>query len=240
MAMELPHAVVKILDVISVTWQVINEEQVRELADHVRDFASKVDNSHQDATATLKRLSQGYEGASYDAMIAKWATMSSSHMSELQTACSTVATALDGAATAITALKGAAIAELAALGAAFIADQAAAVFTFGIAEAALPGIELAARTLMKKLVKDLEDKLVGEVVEAAISPLEDTVAKAVSGLVYQEVSAGVTEAAGGAGSGFRIHPDIVRTASDTMRSHAEDIASHAQQLSTTVAGMSFE
>jgi uncharacterized protein YukE len=242
MAIELPHAVVKLLDFLGVTWPEVNEDKVRELADHVRDFAAKVDDSHQDATATLKRLGQGYEGASYDAMIAKWATMSSSHMDELQTACGTVATALDGAATAITTLKGSALAEIGVQAALFVADQAAAAVTFGLSELALPGIEAAGRAIMKKLIKEIEDHLVSQVVEAAIAPLEDTVAKAVSGLVYQEVSAAVGSSGGGggAGSGFRIEPDVMRNASATMREHADTVAAHAQNFSTVVSGMSFE
>jgi len=239
--MELPHPVVKLLSFIGVTWPEINEDKVRELADHVRDFAAKVDDTHQSATATLKTLNSGYQGASYDAMIAKWAQMSDTHMSELHTACQTVATALDMAATAITGLKAAAIAELVGLGAAFIADQAAAAFTFGLSEAALPAIEAAARLIMKKLVKDLEDQLVGQVVEAAIAPLEDTVARAVSGLVYKEVSAALGDASGGgAGSGFTLHPDMMRTAASTLRGHADAVAGHAQELQARVSGMSFE
>ncbi|MEY9946475.1 WXG100 family type VII secretion target [Kitasatospora sp. GAS204B] len=239
--MELPHPVVQLLSFIGITWPEIDEDKVRELAGHVRDFADKVDNSHQDATATLKNLSEGYQGASYEAMISTWATMSDTHMSELHTACHAVATALDMAATAITGLKVAAIGELVGLAVTFVADQAAAVFTFGLSEAALPAIEAAASGIMKKLVKDLEDQIVGQVVEAAISPLEDTVAKAVSGLVYKEVAAALGEASSGSvGTAFSIDPDVVRTASSTMRSHAEDVAGHADELSARVSEMSFE
>ncbi|MFI1159101.1 WXG100 family type VII secretion target [Streptomyces sioyaensis] len=96
--MELPDAVVSFLDFIGVHWPNVNEDKVREFAGHVRDFANNVQQSHQDATSSVEQLSEVYQGASYDALMAKWGQMSSSHMHELVTACHTVATALDAAA----------------------------------------------------------------------------------------------------------------------------------------------
>ncbi|WP_035796898.1 WXG100-like domain-containing protein [Kitasatospora mediocidica] len=241
MAIELPDPVVKLLSFIGVTWPEVNEDKIRELASHIRDFAGKMDDSHQNATVTLKNLSEGYQGASYEAMIATWAKMSNTHMSELQSACQAVAQALDLAADAVVGLKAGALVELGVLAAAFVADQAAAIFTFGLAEAGLPALEATARTVMKKLVQDLEDHLVGQVVQAAIEPLEDSVAKAVSGLVYQETAAALGQSSGGGtGTGILLHPDVMSSASASMRGHADDIASHAQELTDRISGMSFE
>jgi uncharacterized protein YukE len=135
-AIELPGEVVSFLQFIGVNWPNVNEDKVRELASHVREFAESVDDTHQGSTATIKRLGGYYQGASYEALLAKWAQLSNSHMSELIQACHTVATALDVAADVIVGMKVEAIAELAVLAATFIADQAAAVATLGIAEAA--------------------------------------------------------------------------------------------------------
>ncbi|MFJ9419064.1 hypothetical protein ACIRPT_33635 [Streptomyces sp. NPDC101227] len=84
----------------------------------------------------VKQLEDVYQGASYEALLAKWGQMSDSHMTELVNACHVVVDALDIAADTIVAMKVEAIAELTVLAITFIADQAAAVATLGIAEAA--------------------------------------------------------------------------------------------------------
>ncbi|MDX6316032.1 MAG: hypothetical protein QOF44_5496, partial [Streptomyces sp.] len=162
-AIELPDEVVSLLQFIGINWPNVNEDSVREFASHVRDFGSNVDQTHQDSTATVKKLADVYQGASYEALLVKWEQVSSSHMSELVTACHTVATALDVAADVIVGMKAAAIAELVALAVSFVADQAAAVLTFGLAEAAEALIIAAAEKAVNFLEQQLEQYIIGEV-----------------------------------------------------------------------------
>ncbi|MEK2473766.1 hypothetical protein [Streptomyces noursei] len=49
-AIELPDAVVTLLQFIGVDWPNVNEDKVREFASHVRDFAQKIDDTHKDST----------------------------------------------------------------------------------------------------------------------------------------------------------------------------------------------
>ena len=91
------------------------------MAQHVREFSRNVADTHQQATDTIGRMSEGYQGASYDALVQKWADKSNAHMTELHDACEVVATALDAGADFIVAQKVAAIAELIAMAAAFVA-----------------------------------------------------------------------------------------------------------------------
>ncbi|TKA00391.1 WXG100-like domain-containing protein [Actinacidiphila oryziradicis] len=244
MAIELPYEVVSLLQFIGINWPNVNEDKVREFATHVRDFASKVDETHQDSTATIKKMADVYQGASYDALLAKWGQMSSTHMSELVTACHTVATALDAAADVIVAMKGVAIAELVALAVSFVADQAAAVATLGLAEAAELLIVEAAEKAVDYLEQQLEQYILGEVIEAAINPLVEVVGRAVSGLMFQtaEAALGVSAdgGAGGAGTGFSIHPEELHGRAELMHGHAEKIASHAAEFKVKAAGVSFE
>jgi uncharacterized protein YukE len=247
MAIELPGEVVSFLQFIGVNWPNVNEDKVREFAAHVREFAENVDNTHQDSTATIKRLGEAYQGASYDALLAKWAQLSNSHMSELIQACHTVATGLDAAADVIVAMKVEAIAELAVLAATFIADQAAAVATLGLAEAAEVLVVEAAEKLMDFLEQQLEQYIIGEVIEAAMDPLVEVVGRAVTGLVFQaaESALGVSADTGGGGTGsvgegFSIHPEQMHAHAELMRGHAETVASHAEAFRTKLAGVSFE
>ncbi|MFE2159237.1 WXG100 family type VII secretion target [Streptomyces lydicus] len=240
MALELPDAVVSFLDFIGVHWPNVNEDKVREFADHVRDFGNNVQQSHQDATSSVEQLSEIYQGASYDALMAKWGQMSSGHMNELVTACHTVATALDAAAGVIVGMKAAAIGELVALALTFIADQAAAAFTFGLAEIAEAGIIAAARKATSYLEQQLEQYVIGQVIEAAITPLVEVVGKAVSGLVFQNTAKALgVPAGGGAGEHFSVHPEELHARSQALSKHAETVAAHAEDFKSKLSGVSF-
>ncbi|MFI2184985.1 WXG100 family type VII secretion target [Streptomyces sioyaensis] len=242
MAIELPGQVVSFLQFIGVNWPDINEDKVREFGSHVRDFAQKVDDTHKDSTATIKQLSDVYQGASYEALLAKWGQMSDSHMTELVNACHAVADALDIAADTIVAMKLEAIAELTVLAITFIADQAAAVATLGIAEAAEALVIEAAEKLMDYLVQQLEQYIIGQVIEAAIDPLVETVGKAVGGLVFQAAGSALGVSAGGggrAGESFSIHPEALHARAEKLHAHARTVAGHAAEFQTKAAGASF-
>ncbi|MFD8572693.1 hypothetical protein [Streptomyces sp. NPDC059639] len=220
----------------------MNEDKVREFASHVRDFAEKLDETHQDSSATLTKMADVYQGASYEALLAKWSQMSSDHMSELLTACHAVATALDVAADVIVGMKAEAIAELVVLAATFVADQAAAVLTLGLAEAAEVLVVEAAEKLMDYLEQQLEQYIIGQVIEAAVEPLVETVGRAVGGLVFQaaESAAGVPAGGGGAGTGFSIDPEQVHARAELMHGHAEKVAAHAEEFTSRLSGVTFE
>lgn len=241
MAIELPGEVVSLLDFIGIQWPNVNEDKVREFAGHVRDFAKNVEETHNNTTATVKALHEVYTGPSYEALATKWAQMSNTHMSDLVTACHTVATALDVAADVIVGMKGAAIAELIGLAASFLADQAAAVVTFGLAEAAEALIITAAKKCIDFLEQQLEQYIIGEVIEAAVNPLVDVVGRAVGGLLYQatEEALGVTTDPTDT-DGFYIHPQRVQDHADLMHGHAETIAAHAADFHAKASGLSFE
>ena len=242
MAIELPGPVVDFLQVIGVNWPNINEDSVRAVAGHVRDFAANIDSTHQAATQTVQAMNASYSGASYEQLVQTWAKMSSSHMSDLVDGCKVVATALDAAADAIVVAKGVAIAELVALAASFIADQAAAVLTFGIAEAAEALVIEAAKTCVNALEQQLEQMVIGEVLQAAMTPLEGIVEKAVSGLVYQGLEDATAGAAAGSsvGASFMVEREGLLAHAQTFQSHADAVVQHAQALKSNLASVSFE
>jgi uncharacterized protein YukE len=242
MAIELPEEVVSLLQFIGINWPDVNEDKVREFGGHVRDFATKLDETHQDSTAHVKQMADVYQGASYDALMEKWDRLSSGHMSEMVTACHTVATALDVAADVIVTMKGVAIAELIGLAVSFVADQAAAVLTFGLAEAAEALIIAAAKKCIDYLEQQLEQHIIGAVIEAAINPLVDVVGKAVTGLVFGAVESALGGSGGGdggVGSGFSVHPEELQARAELMHQQAEKVAAHADEFTARVSGVSF-
>lgn len=82
MAIELPGAVVSFLQFIGVNWPQVNEDKVREFASHIKEFADNLDQTHQAASSTVQRIGEAYQGAGYEALLAKWEQLSRSHMCE--------------------------------------------------------------------------------------------------------------------------------------------------------------
>lgn len=245
MAIELPQPVVDFLRVIGVNWPQVNEDTVREFADHVRQFASDIDGTHSQASGTVQQLGQSYQGKSYELLVSKWAALSKTHMTALLDACKVLAEALDVAADVIVGLKVEAIAELVVLAATFVADQAAAVATFGLAEAALPAIEEAGTQLVKALEQTLIQEIENKVIEAALNPLLDLVQKAASGINFQSledmlgVGGGGGGGDGGAGTGYSMDTEAVTAHAAVFRQYGQDVAAHAQTLTTNIAGLNF-
>ena len=126
---DLPGPVVNLLNVIGVPWPYVNEDTVTQFATLAREFGTAVQTTHQDSTAAVAGIAQAHQGASTQAMHSGWTTMSAQHVDELVTACGVLADALDVGAGYIVAQKLEAIATLIGMAMAFIADQAASVFT---------------------------------------------------------------------------------------------------------------
>src|SRR5438445_5667420 len=116
------------------------------------------------------------------------------------------------------------------MAASFIADQAAAVATLGIAEAAEALIVEGAEKLVEFLKQQVIQHIAGAVIGAAVGPLMEKVAAAVKGLAFEAVSAALGGDGGGAavGTGFQIDPEAVKGHAEVMRTHAETVRGHAQ------------
>src|SRR5258708_11555880 len=131
---DLPGPVVTFLNVIGVPWPYLNEDQVRQFASMVREFGQAVGQTHQDATAAIRNISEVYQGASTRQLSSGWSHLSAQHVDEIVEGCRILAEALDLGADYVVAQKLEAVGELIGMAAAFVADQAAAAATFGLAE----------------------------------------------------------------------------------------------------------
>ncbi|MGH3628019.1 MAG: hypothetical protein ACRDRL_11345 [Sciscionella sp.] len=63
-------------------WPTVDEDQVRRFAQHVCTFAQSIDETHQVASSTIARMNIGYQGSSYERLVAGWARMSDDHKRE--------------------------------------------------------------------------------------------------------------------------------------------------------------
>jgi hypothetical protein len=232
---DLPLPVVNFLNVIGVPWPYIDEDTVSQFATLTREFATAVQTTHDDATRAISGIASAYKGSSTDAMTSGWAKMSAKHVDELVDGCHVLASALDVAAGYIMAQKVEAVAVLIGMAAAFVADQAAAVATFGIAEAAAPLIIAGAERLVKSLVMDLQQYVVGQVIEAAAKPLFAKVEAAMTGLDWSQSGAGGVEP----GNEVSLDPEALAQQVAVLRSHAVTMQQHGAHFGQAVAGLGF-
>ncbi len=233
---DLPGPVVTFLNVIGVPWPYIDEDQIRRFATMVRQFGQAVEQTHLDATRTMADFAGAYQGAATQRMQSGWAEMSARHTRELVQGCRLLAEALEVGADVIVAQKAEALVELAAMAAAFVADQAAAVATLGLAEAAAPVIIETGKKLLETLKQQIIQYIVGEIIEAAAKPLFAQIEHAMSGLDWSQNSGG-----GGAeaGDGFMLHHELAGGHLDLLRGHADTFRGHAQTLRGGLEGLSF-
>lgn len=231
---DLPLPVVNFLNVIGVPWPYLDEDEVARFATFVRQFATAVQTTHDDATRTVADLAGAYRGSATDAMTSGWAKLSARHVDELVDGCHVLADALDVAAGYIVAQKAEAVAGLIGMAAAFVADQAAAVATLGVAEAAVPVIIEGAERLVKSLIMDLEQHLIGQVIEAAAKPLFAKIEDAFSGLEWSRSGAHVDEPDGISLDAPAALDHIIR-----LQTHADTMRGHGTQFSTAIASLGF-
>ena len=232
---DLPGPVVNLLNVIGIPWPYVNEDTVTQFATLAREFGTAVQTTHQDATTAVTGIAQAHQGASTQVMNSGWATMSEQHVNELVTATHVLADALDVGAGYIVAQKLEALATLIGMAIAFVADQAAAVATFGLAEAAVPLIIEGAERLVKSLVMDLQQYIIGQVIEAAAKPLFAKVEAAMAGLDWSQSGGGAPQSS----EGFAIDPTAVRTQTAALRTHAATMRQHGANFQQGVQGLSF-
>jgi hypothetical protein len=231
---DLPLPVVNFLNVIGVPWPYVNEDTVMQFATLVREFRQAVATTHQDSTESVAAIALAHRSVSTEVMQSGWAKLSARHVDELMTGCTVLADALDAAAGYIVAQKLEAIGVLIGMAAAFAADQAAAVVTLGLAEAAVPVIIEAAEKLVESLSADLEQYVIGKVIEAAAKPLFAKVEAALAGLDWSQ-SGGTA----GKPEGFSLDATAVRVETAALRAHAAALRGHAAAFQAGVAGLSF-
>ncbi|MDO3648215.1 hypothetical protein [Nocardia mangyaensis] len=240
MAIQIPSEVALFLNFLGFPYPDINEDHVRELADQVRAFAEKVQNTHTEATGVVKDMGSVYSGYSYEQLVTVWAHMSATNMADLDQACTVVATALDAAAVVIVSVKVAVLTELAALAVAYATAMSASVATSGLSAAMGPAITAAARRLLVAMEQTLLSYLLAEVIVRAVEPLEDTVARVVNGFAYESTrrALGVPLAPEHAPT-LHIDPDEVLRYAQVLDDHASDLTRHAEDFANNIVDLDF-
>ncbi|WP_156055927.1 hypothetical protein [Nocardia sp. NRRL WC-3656] len=239
MAIEIPHDVALFLNYAGVPYPDINEDQVRALGTHVRNFANGVADTHDTATGVITDMRNVYSGYSYQALVAAWARMSKSHMADLDAVCRVVADALDAAAVVIKVTKVAVLAELAALAASYTAAIAATIVTDGLSVAIEQAIAAAARKICQVMEQALLGYILVEVVGKAIEPLEHVIDRMVRRIVDDIAGELLGPPPGSADQPLYIEPDEVINYSRVLDGLADDILQQASDFADKAAGLDF-
>ncbi|MEV3961617.1 hypothetical protein AB0M34_12065 [Nocardia sp. NPDC050193] len=232
MSVPIPSEVIFLLNALGLPYPDIDADQVRELGGYVRDFAVDVRESHDAATGAMNDMGTVYSGRSYEALLARWATMSSDRVEKICAACEVVSSALDVAADVIEAIQAAVLVELVALAASYTA-------LFFVPGGAVTGVVV--REVAKRLLKSMQDVLIGylaaEVLGKAIEPLQDEIERLVNGTLYDKTSdlLRVPDPA----PSFFVDPDQVRRYADVVDHHADAMQSHSQKFLEKAGGLTF-
>ena len=231
---DLPLPVVNFLNAIGVPWPYLNEDTVTEFASLVREFRAAVGGTHADSSEAVAAITRAHQSVSTEVMQSGWTALSSRHISELTAGCTVLADALDVAAGYIVAQKVEAIGVLIGMAAAFVADQATAVVTFGLAEAAVPAIVAGAEAVVRSLAAEIEQYIIGMVVTTAARPLFAKVESALTGLDWSQ-----SGASGARPTSVILDPASVRAETAALRGYATALRGHAVVFQQGVQGLNF-
>ena len=190
MSIQLPSELTWCLNMLGIPWPDIDEDQLHNWATQVRTYANNTADTHDAAHAKVKSLASTTHGDSYDALRAGWEKASNTHMSKMVEGCHLFADALDAAADVVVVVKGAIIAALAVMAAQIAAAQASAAITGGASEATIPAVVQGTQATVQEQLNQLAQQVIGGLLQAVATPLEDTIASAVEGMLFPGVRLG--------------------------------------------------
>ncbi|MFF3560165.1 nucleic acid/nucleotide deaminase domain-containing protein [Streptomyces sp. NPDC002574] len=170
MGVVLPDELAWLLDLIGIMWPNVDEDDYREMASALREFADDVDHGGNGLHDAVAGLLGATEGPAVEAFNAHWNKVGS-HLGNLADAGRLGGTALDGVAIVIEGAKIAAVVQLGILAAEVIAAQAAAPFTLGLSELGAAGATQATRLIVKRLFKEAAQQALDQVIGLATGPV---------------------------------------------------------------------
>ncbi|MGX1477888.1 UNVERIFIED_CONTAM: hypothetical protein RKD50_006696 [Streptomyces canus] len=185
MGVVLPSELDAALDLIGISWPNVDEDDYRDMAQAMREFADDIDDGAADAHAAISDLIGTNEGLAVQALEMHWSKVKGTHLTNLAEAGRLAATALDGVAVLIEGAKLAAIVQLGILAAEIAAAIAAAPVTLGLST--LGGIAgtQATRIAVKRIFEEVCEEVVSRVMDIAMGPVYQSLGNMAGDLVVQ-------------------------------------------------------
>jgi hypothetical protein len=219
LAINLPHWLAEVINVLGFDWPEIDEDQLREAAGHLRKYAHAAershDHSHKIVTGALQEV---YASQSYTALAEAWASQSSKHMKELIEACRMLATALDDAAIGVEVMKDKCIVQLGIAAGELGMDIAASAVTLGLSDlAAAAEIEIQQR-VMNGIMQNFEREVVSILVGKITGPIKEKIDHSVEKLLFAEITHG---ALGGPAPKMKLDYDGILGHANTIKGESK-------------------
>lgn len=171
MGVVLPSELTWVLSLIGIEWPNIDEDELRSAAEELRSLSGELTGHTDDAKADIEQLLGVNSSDGLELFETMWKKLADGHLQQLGEGLNLLGTGLDVAAVVVEGMKIAAIVQLGILAAEVIADQAAAVETFGASEALAAAQTAITRTVVKQLIdqaiKSVEQQLM-QIVEGPI------------------------------------------------------------------------
>ena len=187
MGLVLPGALAWVLDMIGIEWPNIDEDELRSGATQLRQLAGELTSNTGDAHSSIEQMLQNNSSDSLAAFEGLWQKLAAGHLPQLAEGLKAIAVALDPSAVLVVGMKTGAIVQLGILAAEIIADQAAAPFTFGASEAAIPGEVEITSQIVKQIFKQIANQVEQALLNAVEGPVFSALGNAAEELAGQLV-----------------------------------------------------
>ncbi|MFD6532755.1 nucleic acid/nucleotide deaminase domain-containing protein [Streptomyces sp. NPDC060184] len=171
MGYTIPGWLDEVLDFVGIKFPNVDEDDYREMATAMRDFADKFEGHSGDAHRAVSRILLSSQGWAVDAMEQHWKKVRTSHLDKLPELARLLADACDILADIIFALKTKAEVELGVMAASVGVSAGLAVFTGGLSALIGAGEVAAMRQLVKRLIDEAVDRIVDEVLAKVTEPI---------------------------------------------------------------------
>ncbi|MBJ6636842.1 type IV secretion protein Rhs [Streptomyces sp. DHE7-1] len=187
MGYTIPGWLDEVLDFIGINFPNVDEDDYRDMADAMREFADRFEGHGADAHKAFSRILSSSEGWAVDAMEKHWSQVKASHLEKLPELARLFADACDALAEIIFWMKTKAEAELAVMAASVGLSIGLAWVTGGLS-AVLGAAEIAAmRQAVKRIIDEAVDRIVDEVIAKLTEPVNAKLESMVEDMVLDLV-----------------------------------------------------
>ncbi|MFF4014116.1 DUF6531 domain-containing protein [Streptomyces sp. NPDC001843] len=171
MGYTIPGWLDEVLDFIGINFPNVDEDDYREMADAMREFAEQFEGHGGDAHKAVSRILSSSEGWAVDAMEKHWNEAKASHLEKLPELARLFADACDVLADIVFGMKTKAEDELAVM-AGSVGLSVGLSFVTGGLSAVLGAAEVTAmRQLVKRIIDEAVDRIVDEVLAKVTEPV---------------------------------------------------------------------
>ncbi|WP_018543743.1 nucleic acid/nucleotide deaminase domain-containing protein [Streptomyces sp. LaPpAH-108] len=171
MGYTLPGWLDDVLDFIGINFPNVDEDDYREMADAMRDFADKFEGHGADAHKSVERILASSHGWAVDSMEKHWNQVKAGHLDKIPELARLFADACDVVADIIFGMKTKAEAELAVMAASVGVTAGLAVVTGGLSALIGAAEVTAMRQLIKRLIDEAVDRIVDELIARVTEPV---------------------------------------------------------------------